>query len=60
MHKKFQINQTKVKSAIKVVTHNSKSDLPLVHVQIYILIYPRSYDINSTFFFSMLSLEMNS
>ena len=33
MHKKFEINQTKIKggcqSGIKVVTHDSKSDLPL-------------------------------
>ena len=34
MHKNFEINQTKIKggcqSGRKVVTHNSKSDLPLV------------------------------
>ena len=34
MHKKFEINWTKIKggcqSGRKVVTHNSKSDLPLV------------------------------
>ena len=33
MHKKFEINRTKIKgsclSGRKVVTHNSKSDLPL-------------------------------
>ena len=33
MHKKFEINRTKIKggrqSEIKVITHNSKSDLPL-------------------------------
>ena len=33
MHKKFEINQTKIKggcqSGRKAVTHNSKSDLPL-------------------------------
>ena len=33
MHKKFEINQTKIKascqSGSKVVTHDSKSDLPL-------------------------------
>ena len=33
MHKKFEINRTKIKggcqSGSKVVTHNSKSDLPL-------------------------------
>ena len=33
MHKKFEINHTKIKgggqSGRKVVTHNSKSDLPL-------------------------------
>ena len=36
MHKKFEINQTKIKggceSGRKVVTHNSKSDLPLVEM----------------------------
>ena len=33
MHKKFEINQTKIKgqSGRKVVTHNSNSDLPLDH-----------------------------
>ena len=35
MHKKFEINLTKIKggyhSGRKVVTHNSKSDLPLTH-----------------------------
>ena len=34
MHKKFEINRTKIKggcqSRRKVVTHNSKSDLPLL------------------------------
>ena len=34
MHKKFETNQTKIKggcqSGRKVVTHNSKSDLPLI------------------------------
>ena len=34
MHKKFEINRTKIKagsqSKRKVVTHNSKSDLPLI------------------------------
>ena len=34
MHKKFEVNQTKVKGDCqlekKLVTHNSKSDLPLV------------------------------
>ena len=33
MHKKFEINRTKIKgscqSGIKVVTHDSQSDLPL-------------------------------
>ena len=36
MHKKFEINQTKIKSGCqsgrKVVTHNSKSDLPLTSI----------------------------
>ena len=35
MHKKFEINRTKIKgscqSGRKVVNHDSKSDLPLVH-----------------------------
>ena len=35
MHKKFEINRTKIKGGChlgsKVVTHNSMSDLPLVH-----------------------------
>ena len=35
-HKKFEINRTKIKggcqSGGKVVTHNSKSDLPLIKV----------------------------
>ena len=37
MHKKFELNRTKIKggykSGRKVVTHNSKSDLPLVIIQ---------------------------
>ena len=37
MHKKFEINQTKIKggcqSGRKVVPHDSKSDLPLVCVK---------------------------
>ena len=39
MHKKFEINQTKIKdgckSGRKVVTHNSKSDLPLIEFAIF-------------------------
>ena len=35
MHKKFEINQKKIKGGCQsgrtVVTHNSKSDLPLVN-----------------------------
>ena len=38
MHKKFEINRTKIKggcqSGRKVVTHNYKSDLPLVHINL--------------------------
>ena len=38
MHKKFEINRTKIKGGFqsrrKVVTHNSKSDLPLNSLQI--------------------------
>ena len=37
MHKKFEINRTKImggcQSAKKVVTHNSKTDLPLVYFE---------------------------
>ena len=40
MHKKFEINRTKIKggcqSGRKVVTHNSKSDLPLYTVSAHI------------------------
>ena len=36
MHKKFEVNLTKIKGVgqlgIKLVTHNSKSDLPLIQV----------------------------
>ena len=36
MHKKFEINSTKIKGGCqlgrKVVTHNSKSDLPLIEI----------------------------
>ena len=39
MHKKFEINQTKIKgvcqSERKVVTHNSKSDLPLAEMSVF-------------------------
>ena len=46
MHKKFEINQTKIKggcqSRSKVVTHNSKSDLPLVLAHLYIVMTTRS------------------
>ena len=38
MHKKFETNRTKIKgscqSGRKVVTHDSKNDLPLVHHEI--------------------------
>ena len=38
MHKKFELNQTKIKggsaSGRKVVTHNSKNDLPLVNYMV--------------------------
>ena len=48
MHKKFEINQTNIKggcqSGSKVVTHNSKSDLPL-----------GGYYLKSTFFVWSLS-----
>ena len=30
MHKKFEINRTKIKGGCQSVTHNSKSDLPLI------------------------------
>ena len=39
MHKKFEINRTKIKGGCqpgrKVVAHDSKSNLPLVSLQIY-------------------------
>ena len=41
MHKKFEINRTKIKggcqSGRQVVTHNSKSDLPLSHNSIKLI-----------------------
>ena len=41
MHKKFEINQTRIKGGYqfgrKVVPHDSKSDLPLVYKLIYTL-----------------------
>ena len=48
MHKKFEINQTKIKgscqSGRKVVPHNSKSDLPLVistlNVYVFLFSFP--------------------
>ena len=49
MHKKFELNQTKIKggcqSGRKMVTHNSKSDLPL-HVAVTslkVIKYGRAY-----------------
>ena len=40
MHEKFEINWTKIKGSCqsrrKVVTHNSKSDLPLIFENIYV------------------------
>ena len=37
MHKKFEINRTNIKGSCqlgrKLVTHNSKSDLPLVYIE---------------------------
>ena len=43
MHKKFEIIQTKIKggcqSGRKVVTHNSKNDLPLVKVHINLFFF---------------------
>ena len=49
MHKKFEINRTKIKggcqSGRKLVTHNSKSDLPLVKLleKKYDFLYLLSY-----------------
>ena len=52
MHKKFEINRTKIKggcqSVRKVVTHNSRSDLPLAATFCLLL---------STFFFFLLKDE---
>ena len=43
MHKKFEINRTKIKggcqSGTKVVTHNSKSDLPLI-ISLFVTVGP--------------------
>ena len=43
MHKKFEINWTEIKggcqSGSKVVTHNSKSDLPLTHTPKFMYMY---------------------
>ena len=48
MHKKFEINWTKIKggcqSGIKVVTHNSKSDSPLVVVY-NLLMLPLQFEV---------------
>ena len=42
MHKKFEINRTKIKggcqSRRKVLAHNSKSDLPLAFYHLFFLI----------------------
>ena len=47
MQKKFEINQTKIKGGCqlgrKVVTHNSKSDLPLVTLDIRYLYVTHNY-----------------
>ena len=54
MHKKFEINPTKIKGSCqsrrKVVTHDSKSDLPLMDMHFYFAkvhtyIYPITYSI---------------
>ena len=46
MHKKFVINRTKIKggcqSGRKVVTHNSKSDLPLADDALNEKVLPKS------------------
>ena len=55
MHKKYEINRTKIKgdcqSGRKVVTHNSKSDLPLVmnkyHKEFSKVIFPGSFFLTS-------------
>ena len=54
MQKKFEINREKIKggcqSGRKVVTHNSKSDLPLVVVTNQILFLKNVYPFFSSFF----------
>ena len=56
MHKKFEMNWTKIKgscqSARKVVTHDSKSDLPLI-----LMIFKITYYKNTSFHFSNVSFE---
>ena len=54
MHKKFEINWTKIKSGCqlgrKVVTHNSKSDLPLAvpdQFRIHVVFNGGGFDINT-------------
>ena len=46
IHKKFEINRTKIKGSCqlgrKVVTNNSKSDLPLVRVSTYNVYFSRT------------------
>ena len=57
MHKKFEINQTKIKggcqSGRKVVPHDSKSDLPLEKINKYLL-KKRMLLSFDEFFFDML------
>ena len=59
MQKKFEIYQTKIKggcqSGRKVVTHNSKSDLPLVEKNEYTISFQIS-QFHTYFFSSLLGL----
>ena len=64
MHKKFEINRTKIKggckSGRKVVTHNSKSDLPLLYSIYYDVsgfAYARNYVYKAPFAMAKLSLS---
>ena len=57
MRKKFEINQTKIKggcqSGRKVITHNSKSDLPLCTVKIYC--FYEQFEIHISFVVAVVS-----
>ena len=53
MHKKFERNQTKIKigcqSGRKVVTHNSKSDLPLIYLLRYVATGDKTSEVENSY-----------